>query len=346
MKRTFLQLAKDYEEQDVRSWFASEKLDGIRCWWDGGVSRGIPVRQVPWANTANDHPNRHDLISTGLWSRYAKTIQAPSSFVDKLPSIPLDGELYAGHKRMQYVTSVVKDQEPGPGWKDITFMCFASPLYKDILYDGDIEFTIGGKKTKIHLRKCLDWLESKRVTITKQSIQFKRRYEFLQNLTSWNDVCKLVPQSEIPMKGGKEAIDGWMKMITEQGGEGLMFTCGQTFYTPARIRLQLKYKLRQDAEAVVVGYRWGEQTDHGSKHLGRMGSLRVIFQGRVFDLSGFTDEERELSESDLTKPGKLVDEKIFNPMFPRGSTVTFEYRELTDDGLPKEASYLRKRSCL
>ena len=29
--------------------------------------------------------------------------------------------------------------------------------------------------------------------------------------------------------------------------------------------------------------------------------------------------------------------------FKRGQTVTFKYRELTDDGIPKEARYWRRR---
>jgi hypothetical protein len=74
-------------------------------------------------------------------------------------------------------------------------------------------------------------------------------------------------------------------------------------------------------------------------------------------LSGFTDAEREMSfhprpgvqvitadamEGELF-PGREVSDYWYNPTFPIGSTVSFKYRELTRDGLPKEARYWRKR---
>ena len=51
-RREFLQLADRYDprKHDVAGWFVSEKLDGTRCFWDGGLTRGLPTEQVPWAS--------------------------------------------------------------------------------------------------------------------------------------------------------------------------------------------------------------------------------------------------------------------------------------------------------
>ena len=51
-RREFLQLADHYDphKHDVAGWFVSEKLDGTRCFWDGGITRGLPTEQVPWAS--------------------------------------------------------------------------------------------------------------------------------------------------------------------------------------------------------------------------------------------------------------------------------------------------------
>ena len=37
-------------KHDVAGWFISEKLDGTRCFWDGGMSRGVRTEDVPWAS--------------------------------------------------------------------------------------------------------------------------------------------------------------------------------------------------------------------------------------------------------------------------------------------------------
>ena len=54
-RREFLQLADHYDprKHDVAGWFVSEKLDGTRCFWDGGLTRGLPTEQVPWASRSS-----------------------------------------------------------------------------------------------------------------------------------------------------------------------------------------------------------------------------------------------------------------------------------------------------
>ena len=85
-----------------------------------------------------------------------------------------------------------------------------------------------------------------------------------------------------------------------------------------------------------------------------MGALVVSWKGKVFELSGFTDYERRLGivpgcfpsidAQDWAEqfPGDTLPDCYQAVQFPRGSKVTFKYRELTDEGIPKEASYLRK----
>ena len=46
MRREFLQLADTYNpaKHKIAGYLVSEKLDGTRCFWDGGLSRGVPDR--------------------------------------------------------------------------------------------------------------------------------------------------------------------------------------------------------------------------------------------------------------------------------------------------------------
>ena len=120
-------------------------------------------------------------------------------------------------------------------------------------------------------------------------------------------------------------------------------------WRPERSSDLLKIKPFEDSEATVIGYTWGRETDLGSKLLGLMGNLVVSWEGKEFELSGFTNEERVLYVGDCkanligaAHPGERCAPNIHSASFPIGSTVTFKYRELTDAGIPKEARFWRK----
>ena len=93
-----------------------------------------------------------------------------------------------------------------------------------------------------------------------------------------------------------------------------------------------------------------DPTDDGGQFADRGESYRTAIYYE-------TDEERKLCTKEIEdgqdrfllaehwasrNPEQQVPDWIENPMFPRGSKVTFRFRELTDDGIPKEARYWRK----
>jgi hypothetical protein len=81
-----------------------------------------------------------------------------------------------------------------------------------------------------------------------------------------------------------------------------------------------------------------------------LGALRVYFVGayatkRQFDLGvGFTEEERRILEHhgffEEYIPGGPIKSELVH--FKRGDWITVRYREMTKDGLPKEARHWRK----
>jgi DNA ligase 1 len=85
--------------QDLTGWWMSEKLDGVRAYWDG-----------------------KDFISR-LGNRY----HAPDWFTAGLPEGPLDGELWGGRKRFQRTISIVRRQDKSDDWKEISFVVFDAP---------------------------------------------------------------------------------------------------------------------------------------------------------------------------------------------------------------------------
>ena len=112
-----------------------------------------------------------------------------------------------------------------------------------------------------------------------------------------------------------------MNEVIKAGGEGLMLNRADATYETGRSDSLLKMKPWEDAEAVVIAHQPGQ-----GKFAGMLGALRVrVPDGREFSLgTGFSDEQRR------------------DPP-PVGTTITYRYRDLTNSGLPRFASFLRVR---
>jgi DNA ligase-1 len=95
-------LAHSWEnDTDLTGWWMSEKLDGVRAYWDG--SRFL--------------------------SRQGNPFYAPDWFIERLPDFPLDGELFSGRKKFQRTVSVVRRQDMSDDWKELAFVIFDAPAH-------------------------------------------------------------------------------------------------------------------------------------------------------------------------------------------------------------------------
>lgn len=360
-KREWLMLAHKFDEKkhSAAGWFMSEKLDGLRMLWDGGITRGMPVKDIPFANTEKDYRFvNQNLIATGLWSRGGKIIHAPDWWLNALPPFPLDGEAYAGRGNFQLTASIIKDMVPGNQWYMVKFHIFDSPLYTRIFGDGEIDF----KSHKKTLRGVYSWAKdlAKQKNVSELALHndsplsLEFLYKRLCNNGFCNHIIRVHPQTQLPYnrKQAADILEEKLAEICAGGGEGIMLRKPESVWVPERTYSLLKVKALNDAEAEVVGYTWGRRTDKGSKLLGLMGALVVKWNGKIFELSGFTDKERFMAFKGSgntaegigrAHPGERCNhDMIHNPQFPIGSKVTFQYRDLTNDGLPKEARYFRK----
>lgn len=359
-RREFLQLAHVYNpaKHSVLGWFASEKHDGMRAFWDGGITRGLYAEEVPFANVAKDGRLVSKPKATGLWSRYGKPIQAPTWFLDELPPYPLDGELTMGRGTFQALMSAARRLEPDDDtWAKVIYHPFDLPCYSSVFRDGTINVPNFEKK----FLGVLDWLRGQKRLKWEGSNQ--RRFEAVVFLLekhhpyNANAIVRSMKQEQLPFSGplARARIEELLNSIVDEGGEGLILRNHNTPWEPQRTHNLLKVKPFQDEEVTVQGYIWGRETDRGSKLLGLMGAMIVDFRGKRLELSGFTGEERkmarrqydpnvpEANEAGRANPGKEVDSSLyFNPKFPIGTKVTIRYRDLTIDGLPKEARFWRK----
>ena len=84
---------------DLAGWWMSEKLDGVRAYWDG---------------------NR-------FLSRQGNVYHAPGWFIRGLPDAPLDGELWIARQMFQRTVSIVRRQDASEHWREVRFVVFDAP---------------------------------------------------------------------------------------------------------------------------------------------------------------------------------------------------------------------------
>jgi hypothetical protein len=101
-------LAKNWEpdnkKHDPTGMIMSEKLDGVRCFWNG----------------------------KGLYTRTGHLIPAPANFVQGFPSdMFLDGELFIDRGKFNEVSGLARTLQSEPrAWKPVTYVVFDAPQVK------------------------------------------------------------------------------------------------------------------------------------------------------------------------------------------------------------------------
>jgi hypothetical protein len=322
---------------------AGPKLDVMRALWDGGVTAGMDVKDVPWANVERDKKTK---ISTGLWSRLGKPIPAHPDFLCRLPQgVMLDGELYLGKNSLEDTMAVKCETPEWSLWKDVTYQVFDTPTLA-FFDDGDVVFDA---KTRRQVN-FLDMSNSLRWAAARTWNYAVRMTWIEQHLTPSSSLI-LVPWHRLDgheQKARDELYEAFTRYVGE-GGEGLMVRLPTDLWVPKRTSTLLKYKPKIEDVAEVTGYLAGETGVTGRLN-GMMGSIEVRWCGHVFTLSGFTDSERVLSGKigDLqasqwayNNPGQRLPSSYSNPNFPLKSFIPFKYTSLTKAGVPREARYDR-----
>ncbi len=149
---------------------------------------------------------------------------------------------------------------------------------------------------------------------------FTERYEQIKRIVAAANFPQLVVVEQLRLPDNA-TLKRKLAEIVRAGGEGLMLHRADALYVTGRNDALLKLKPLDDAEATVIGYVPGK-----GKYTGMMGALRVeMADGKRFQIgTGFTDAVR-------ANPPAI------------GTLITFTYRGLTKNGLPRFASYLRIR---
>src|SRR5690606_24746286 len=149
---------------------------------------------------------------------------------------------------------------------------------------------------------------------------FTDRVERMRDIAATANVpwLQAAPQRRVAHRA---ALQQWFDDVVQAGGEGLMLHHADAHWTAGRSPALLKCAPWLDDDAGVIAHLPGK-----GRLQGMTGSLLVETpDGRQFRLgSGLTDAQRR------------------DPP-PPGSLLTYRYRELTPNGLPRFPVFVRRR---
>ena len=167
---------------------------------------------------------------------------------------------------------------------------------------------------------------------------FEERMKFLQLIIKdrnilWKEEndseCPIEYTEQIKIESMEQLINIYSS-ITKQGAEGVMLRAPGSPYELKRSKYLLKYKIKEDSEAIVKEYIPGD-----GRLKGLLGSLRCELiinsepSGIMFNIgTGFSDEQRK-RYSDIDSEFSI----------PIDSIVSFSYMELSKDSVPRHPVY-------
>lgn len=170
---------------DPAGFLVSEKLDGVRALWDGSRLR----------------------------TRGGSIVAAPAWFVQRLPTVALDGELWLGRGRFEAVSGAVRRQQPDEAqWRQMHYVVFELP---------------GAPGPFVERAAALKRLA--------------REAGFTGLQAAAQDVLP-----------DRAALQRRLADVLRQGGEGLMLHLADAPYVTGRSAVLQKLKPLHDADAMVL----------------------------------------------------------------------------------------------
>jgi DNA ligase-1 len=175
---------------DVAGWWLSEKLDGVRAYWDGKQ----------------------------FLSRQGNVFVAPDWFLEGLPDVPLDGELWIGRKQFNRTSGLARRSDKPDEWRTMRYVVFDAPT---------------------------------------QAVDFEDRLAFVSDLMRLRHppFAQALEQQRCQ---GLDHLQAELARVEALGGEGLMLRQPRSKYAAGRSTTLLKVKRFLDAEARVVGHQPGK----------------------------------------------------------------------------------------
>jgi hypothetical protein len=240
----------DADRYTVGGAYISEKLEGVRAFWDGGMSRGKATAIVPWANC---HPLTQNPIATGLWSIHGKVIPASDKFLNTLPCLPLDGVLWAGRGNAKTVRRACSGDTPGPDWDSMEYAVISTPALTQVFRDGEIKTAWGSMRFKgidaiKWMKRFTPFLADDFYHLTSDSgfVSFDTELMVLTDALPADAPVYLHRQIRLPfgVKDAVKAVVQEVTKLTKLGAAGAMIRAADSRWEPIRTAGILKYEIK------------------------------------------------------------------------------------------------------
>lgn len=198
------------------------------------------------------------------------------------------------------------------------------PLAGELIIPGKQAVHVASLKKK----DSKDWTHAQFMIFdspTLSNLPFTKRYATLQKVLGGNHP-PLYLVSQVKITSVDHLYDLYRQVISEKG-EGLVLTKASSLYIPEKQSYQrVKLKGRNDTEGVIVGYHLNDKDPNVLKSL--IVRMDSGVQTRIG--IGFTNVER----------------KNYKKLFPLGKLAKFSFRELTQNGQPKQSRFIAIRQDL
>ena len=206
--------ASEQGRADVSHYLVSEKLDGVRAFWDGDVLR----------------------------TRNGNVINAPAWFVAGFPKRPLDGELWIGRGQFERLSATVRRQVPDDvEWRNVRYMIFELPqdpgtfrervdAMRHVVNEANIPWLQLVEQNEVRDRRALEQRLSAVVKAGGEGLMLHRadagyvtgRSDVLLKMKPWHDAEATV----VGHLEGKGKFRGMLGALRVRTHEGIEFSLG------------------------------------------------------------------------------------------------------------------------
>ena len=230
-------------QSDVSLFLVSEKLDGVRAYWDGKALR----------------------------TRNGNAINAPDWFTEGFPGRALDGELWIGRGKFDALSGAVRRQAPDETeWRTIRYLVFELPnaagtfrerneqLKREVAH-ANVPWLQVVEQWEITSRKALDQKLAEILKLGGEGLMLHRadatyttgRSDVLLKMKLWHDAEAEV----IGYQPGKGKYDGMLGALKVRTADGVEFMLGTGFNEAER--------KNPPPIGATVTYRYREVTKRG-----------------------------------------------------------------------------------